>query len=253
MSLQFVKDRFAKKTVIVTGAGAGIGRACVVRLVNEGARVIATDVLAARLEDLKKQLQGFDVVTVTGDISLEATTQAIMAETQGKVDALVNNAGIMDGFLPAAEIDDATWEKVFAVNVTAIMRLTRAVLPLMLKVQKGSIVNISSEAGFRGACAGAAYTSSKHAVIGYTKNTAFMYGSQGIRTNVVTPGAVKTSIEAPFKSKLAGEKLGPVFQALVKNAAEPEDLAACITWLCSDDSPNINGAVLSSDGGWSAI
>ncbi|MFZ3231847.1 MAG: SDR family NAD(P)-dependent oxidoreductase [Pseudobdellovibrio sp.] len=253
MTLQFTKDRFLKKTVIVTGAGAGIGRACVQRLANEGARVIATDISAPRLEDLKKQLSSFDVVTVVGDISLEETTQAIMTQTHGKVDALVNNAGIMDGFLPAAEVDDATWEKVFAVNVTSVMRLTRAVLPLMLQAQKGSIVNISSEAGLRGACAGVAYTSSKHAVIGFTKNTAFMYAAKGIRTNAVTPGAVNTSIEAPFKSKFAEEKLGPIFQALIKSSAESEHLAACITWLCSDDSPNINGAVIASDGGWSAI
>lgn len=158
MSLQFIKDRFAKKTVIVTGAGAGIGRACVARLVNEGARVIATDLLAPRLEDLKKQFEAFDIISVVGDISREETTQAIMAQTQGQVDALINNAAIMDGFLPAAEVDDATWEKVFAVNVTSIMRLTRAVLPLMLKAQKGSIVNVSSEAGLRGGlCRGHVY------------------------------------------------------------------------------------------------
>ena len=253
MSFKNIPERFAGKTVIVTGAGAGIGKACAVRFAKEGARVIATDLIQSRLDELQAELKEFSIATVAGDISKEETTTAIMAFVNDKVDVLVNNAGIMDGFLPAAEIDDATWEKVFAVNVTAVMRLTRAVLPLMIKVNKGSIVNVSSEAGLRGACAGAAYTASKHAVIGFTKNTSFMYANKGIRVNAVAPGAVKTSIEAPFKSQLAGERLGPIFQAVVPPMAEADQLAACITWLCSDDSSNITGAVLSSDGGWSAI
>ncbi|MGZ3768990.1 MAG: SDR family NAD(P)-dependent oxidoreductase [Bdellovibrio sp.] len=253
MNPKFIKDRFSGKTVIVTGAGAGIGKACVIRFANEGARVIAADIQEKRIDDLKKELKHFDIVTVVGDISKEETAKRIVDCAQGKVDVLVNNAGIMDGFLPAAEVDDATWERVFAVNLTSVMRLTRAVLPLMLKAGKGSIVNVTSEAGLRGACAGVAYTSSKHAVIGFTKNTSFMYANKGIRVNAVAPGGVKTSIEAPFKSQLAGERLGPVFQATVPPAAESEHLAACITWLSSDDSPNINGAILTSDGGWSAI
>ncbi len=245
-------QRFAGKVAIVTGAGSGIGRATAVRLVDEGARVVATDVVADRMADLERELGG-GVVTVTGDISSEAVVQQVVAAAGERVDVLVNNAGIMDGFLPAGEVDDDTWERVFAVNITAVMRLTRAVLPAMVSAGYGSIVNVASEAALRGACAGVAYTASKAAVVGFTKNTAFMYQPDGIRVNAVAPGAVATNIEAPFKSERGAARLGPVFQALVGMPAQSEQLAAAITWLASDDAANVTGQVLASDGGWSAI
>jgi NAD(P)-dependent dehydrogenase (short-subunit alcohol dehydrogenase family) len=248
-----IEGRFGGKTAIVTGAGSGIGRATATRLAHEGARVIASDVMPERLEDLATALAGFDVVTVAGDVSTEETAQRLLAAAGGHVDLLANVAGIMDGFLPPAELDDATWDRVLAINVTAIMRLTRAVLPSMIAAGAGSIVNVSSEAGLRGSAAGTAYTTSKHAVIGLTKSTAFFYAATGIRCNAVAPGAVATNIEAPFKSQFAGERLGPFMQANVPPVATPEHLAAAITWLLSDDSANVTGVVLPSDGGWSAI
>jgi len=139
------------------------------------------------------------------------------------------------------------------VNVTAIMRLTRAVLPKMIEAGSGTIVNVASEAGLRGSAAGVAYTTSKHAVIGYTKNTAFMYAPKGIRVNAVAPGAVATNIEAPWNSEWAAGRLGPLMQVVIPGVATPEQLAAAITWLASDDSANVTGVVLASDGGWSAI
>lgn len=253
MSVNFIKDRFLNNIVVITGAGSGIGKACALRFAFEGAKIIATDVNEKRLEDLKIDLKGFEVITIAGDISKEETAQKIVAAAQGSIDVLVNNAGIMDNFLPAAEVDDETWERVFAVNVTAVMRLTRAVLPAMITAGKGAIVNVTSEAGLRGACAGVAYTASKHAVVGFTKNTSFMYANKGIRVNAVAPGGVKTSIEANFKSQLAAERLGPVFESILPPSVESEELAACITWVASSDSPNINGVILASDGGWSAV
>jgi NAD(P)-dependent dehydrogenase (short-subunit alcohol dehydrogenase family) len=248
----FISNRFGGQIAIVTGAGSGIGRATAERLLAEGARVIATDVVAARLEELAAAANSTDLVTIAGDISAQSTTDALVAAAGERIDVLANVAGIMDGFLPAAEVDDATWERVFNVNVTAIMRLTRAVLPVMLAARTGSIVNVSSEAGLRGSAAGAAYTASKHAVIGYTKNTAFMYGPQGIRVNAVAPGPVVTNIEAPLRSELAGRRAMPLLQATVYSRATAEQLAASITWLASAEASNVNGIVLASDGGWSA-
>lgn len=253
MSVSYVPDRFAGRTAIVTGAGSGIGRATAARLLQEGARVIATDVVPTRLEELAKSLSSEQLVTVAGDITSEETVQAVVAAAAGPVDALANVAGIMDGFLPSAEIDDATWERVLNVNLTAVMRLTRAVLPLMLQAGAGSIVNVSSEAGLRGSAAGTAYTTSKHALNGYTKSTAFFYTPKGIRCNAVAPGGVATNIEAPFKSQFAGERLGPFMQVNVPPIATAEQLAAAVTWLLSDDSLNVSGAILASDGGWVAI
>lgn len=253
MSATISADRFAGKTAIVTGAGSGIGRATAIRLAQEGATVVAADVVADRLVELVAEFPDLGFITVAGDVSSEETTQRIVEAAGPRIDVLANVAGIMDGFLPLGEVDDETWERVFRVNVTAVMRLTRAVLPRMLEAGSGSIVNVSSEAGIRGGCAGVAYTASKHAVIGLTRNTSVMYAAKGIRSNAVAPGGVATNIEAPFKSALAGEALGPILQSIVPPIATAEQLAAAITWLASDDSANVTGTVLASDGGWSAI
>ena len=245
--------RFAGKTIIVTGAGSGIGRATAHRIANEGGRVIATDVVAERLDALTAELEGLDLATVVGDVSSAETIDALLDAAGDRIDGLANVAGIMDGFLPPSEVDDATWDRVFAVNLTAPMRLTRAVLPRMIEAGGGAIVPVSSEAGLRGSAAGAAYTSSKHAVIGFTKSVAFFHGPQGIRANAVAPGAVATNIEAPMRSAYAGSRVGPILQTIVPPVAQAEQLAAAITWLLSDDSANVNGAILPSDGGWSAI
>lgn len=253
MEQSFVAGRFAGRTAVVTGAGSGIGRATAVRLIHEGARVIATDVLPERLAELERELASNDLVTVAGDLASEDTVRSVLAEAAGRVDGLANVAGIMDGFLPSAEIDDAIWERVMAVNVTAVMRLTRAVLPLMLEAGSGSIVNVSSEAGLRGSAAGTAYTTSKHAVNGFTKSTAFFYTPQGVRCNAVAPGPVATNIEAPFSSPFAAERIGPFLQANVPPLATPDQQAAAITWLLSDDAANDSGVILASDGGWAAV
>jgi NAD(P)-dependent dehydrogenase (short-subunit alcohol dehydrogenase family) len=253
MAMHPTTGRFVDKTAMVTGAGSGIGRATAVRLAHEGARVVATDISEDRLRGLEAELSDLDVTTVVGDVSDQTTVDAVLAAAGGHVDALANVAGIMDGFLPPAEIDDAVWQRVMDINVTAIMRLTRAVLPAMIAAGHGTIVNVSSEAGLRGSAAGTAYTTSKHAVIGFTKSTAFFYTPAGIRCNAVAPGGVATNIEAPFNSQFGAERLGPYMQVNVPPVASAEELAAAITWLLSDDSTNVSGVVLPSDGGWSAI
>jgi NAD(P)-dependent dehydrogenase (short-subunit alcohol dehydrogenase family) len=252
MSTAFTPSRFDGQVVIVTGAGSGIGRASAIRFASEGATVIASDVSQNRLDELKTDFPDLNIVTVAGDVSLEETAQTLLATAGGRVDVLANVAGIMDAFIPLAEIDDATWERVFAVNLTSIMRLTRAVLPGMIEAGRGSIVNVSSEASLRASASGVAYTASKHAVNGLTKSVAVLYGPKGIRANAIAPGAVKTNIEAPFKSEWAQERLGPLM-AFIPTFAEAEELAASITWLASSDASNVNGVILPVDGGWAAI
>ena len=248
-----ITGRFTGKTAIVTGAGSGIGRASAVRLAREGATVVAADISAERLDRLAAEFPDLDLRPVAGDIASDEGVQAVVAAADWRVDALANVAGIMDAFLPPAEVDDATWDRVFAVNITAVMRLTRAVLPLMLEAGHGAIVNVSSEASLRASASGVAYTASKHAVNGFTKSVAVFYKGKGIRANAVAPGPVRTNIDAPFHSEFAAGVLGPIMQATVPPMAEPEELAAVITWLLSDDASNVNGAIIPSDGGWSAI
>jgi len=251
-STDTVSGRFAGKTAIVTGAGSGIGRATALRLAREGATVVAADISDARLGELAAGNPDLALIPVTADIATGDGVAAVAARAGGRVDALANVAGIMDGFLPPAEIDDQTWERVFAVNVTSMMRMTRAVLPIMLAAGGGAIVNVSSEASLRGSAAGVAYTASKHAVNGLTKSTAFFH-SQGIRANAVVPGGVLTNIEGAFRSEQAAAIVGPVLQATLPSVATAEQVAAAITFLLSGDAANINGAILPCDGGWSAI
>lgn len=250
---RIVPDRFAGRTVIVTGAASGIGRATALRIAREGGRVVATDVRAEGLAELLSANADLDLVAAPGDVGVQADVDRTVHLAGERIDALVNNAGIMDRFAPLHELDDATWERVYHVNVDGVMRMSRAVLPKMLAAGKGSIVNITSEAGLRGSAAGVAYTSSKHAVIGITRASSVIYAPQGIRVNAVAPGGVRTGIVAEWASQMAQMRLGPLMQANVGGIAEPEELAATIAWLASDDSPNVSGAVLPSDGGWSAI
>lgn len=246
-----VSGRFDGRTVIVTGAASGIGRATASRIVREGGRVVAVDVSADRLEAFAADTGSAGLVTVTADITDEAGIERIMAAAGPRIDGLANVAGVVDDFSPAHEVTDEGWRRVFAVNVEGTFRLIRAVVPSMLDAGRGSIVNIASEAALRGSAAGLAYTASKHAVVGITSNCAFMYGPQGIRVNAVAPGGVATGMRpAPSQSGF-GEQRTKEFLAQIPAIATGEQLAASITFLLSDDGININGAVLPSDGGWS--
>ena len=170
-----------------------------------------------------------------------------------KVDVLINNAGIMDNFLTAASITDEVWERVLAVNLTGPMRLIRKVMPLFQAQKKGAIVNIASVGGIQGSRAGIAYTASKHALIGITRNVAFQFAEQGIRSNVICPGAVKSNISDTMAEPdgfgmsraMAGVQLNP-------RSGEPEEIAQTALFLASDESSFINGAVVTADGGWTA-
>ncbi|MDL9977955.1 SDR family NAD(P)-dependent oxidoreductase [Microbacterium sp. ASV49] len=248
---QVVPGRFAGKTVIVTGAASGIGKATASRIAREGGRVIACDIAAEKLDAFRAELPTADIVTVAGDLTQQDAIDAVIAAAGDRIDGLANVAGINDDFSPAGETPDAVWDRVIAINLTAPFKLMRAVLPLMEAAGRGAILNVSSEAGLRGNASGNAYTASKHGIVGVTKSAAFMYGPKGIRVNSVAPGGVATGIPfPPHVSEYGSGRLAP-FQQAIPTVATAEQLAASITFLLSDDGVNINGAILASDGGWS--
>ncbi|MGW0876456.1 SDR family NAD(P)-dependent oxidoreductase [Streptomyces sp. NPDC002740] len=246
------------RSVVVTGAGSGIGRATALAFAAEGARVLVADLNAEGARAVVEEMAqaGGTAVAVTGDLSEQSVVDEVTAtavERFGGVDVLVNNAGIMDRMSALADVSDAEWERVIRVNLTAPFLLTRAVLPHMLAAGRGVIVNTASEAGLRGSAAGAAYTASKHGVVGLTKSLAVMYRGKGIRVNAIAPGGTKTAIVVEAEQGAHGPAaLGPHF-VNVGRLAEAEEQAAAIVFLASDAASNINGVILPVDDGWSAV
>jgi NAD(P)-dependent dehydrogenase (short-subunit alcohol dehydrogenase family) len=251
-----MSNRFYGKVGIVTGAGSGIGKATIERFVAEGGIGIAVDVSEERLSNLQSEFnsRGQKVIIVAGDLSKDETITEIIRAAGNRIDILINNAGIMDDFVPLDELDDQLWDRVIAVNLTSVMKLSRAVIKLMLQQGNGSIVTTSSGASFKSGIAGTAYTTSKHGLNGLIKSIATIYGSRGIRSNGVAPGGTKTNImdmSKPIRGQKTLESLG-VNMANASRMAEPEEVASCLLFLASDDASNVNGTILASDGGWSA-
>lgn len=244
--------------VIVTGIAHGIGRATALSLARSGVAVVGIDLDVDALSSVLEvaSLEGIAVEAILGDITDQSIVEKLVAlaiDNHGSVAALANVAGIMDSFLPAHEVDDATWSRVMAVNAEAPMRLSRAVLPSMMEAGRGVIVNVASEAGLRGAAGGFAYTAAKHAVIGQTRSIAWTYRESGIRCNAVCPGAVDTNLgtSATPKSQWAVDQLRPILRTRGASV-EPDRIADVIGWLISEQSANVNGAVITADGGWFA-
>ncbi len=248
---QILPGRFEGRTIIVTGAGSGIGRATASRIAREGGRVVAVDMNETGLDEFVAEHDGSDIVKVVANITDDGAVASIVEAAGEQIDGLANIAGIMDRMQPVHEVEQDLWDRVFAVNVTGSFKLMKAVIPGMLERGAGSIVNVASEAGLRGSAAGTAYTASKHAVVGMTKSSAYLYALSGLRINAVAPGAVATGIDGTFASEFAAPRIQRGM-ASIPSVAQATQLAASITFLLSDDATNLNGVILPSDGGWSA-
>lgn len=246
------------KVAVVTGASSGLGRAIALMYAKEGASVIAVARRKERLDEiveLSKNLKG-NIIAYQGDVSLKEDNEKMIeyaVKLYGKIDILVNNAGIVDGMNSITEIDDETWHKVIDVNLNAIYYSSKKALDYMLKAKSGNIINMSSVAGLNGGRAGIAYTATKHALIGMTKNIGFMYAMDGIRCNAICPGGTESEMT---------ENLGDLTHFGIKRAlsgaansvriGKADEVATIAVFLASDDSSFVNGESIVCDAGWTA-
>lgn len=275
-------NTLAGKTCLVTGGASGLGKAIAAKFFSEGANVVICDVNEERLQQTLTELQTYK----SGDNGLNGFKVDVTSaeEVQGlfdeiarrylKLDILVNNAGIMDKFDPVGTVELEEWEKVMAVNVTAPMLLSRLAVQSMLSPSSrgGCIINIVSLAGKAGFIAGelwkfgvpmyvlistrigAAYTTSKHAMVGLTKNTASFYGGKGIRCNALMCGGMDTNIVDAFKTGVNAEGLQKACaQSDLMNPGncDVKEVAEVCLWLTGAEV--INGACIPVDKGWSGM
>jgi len=246
------------KVAVVTGAGSGMGREIAKLFAREGAKVVVSDYVEQTAKETVDMITGAGgtATLAVADVSKEEDVQRMIdtaVQTYGTLDILVNNAGIMDGMTPAHELTDPLWERVIAVNTTGPMRAIRKALPIFMAKGKGVIINIASIGGLQGSRAGAAYTTSKHALIGLTRNVGFQYAGHGIRCNAIAPGGVETNIgtgiAAPSKFGMDHAMKG---MAANPRTGKPEEIATVALFLASDDASFVNGAVIVADAGWTA-
>lgn len=248
--------RFENKSVVVTGASSGMGRKIALDFAAEGATVVAVARRAERLAELAAEAEALPgtIVAFPGDVSSRQTNDAMIdkaVELTGALDVLVNNAGVMDEFKPIGECTDEHWDWVMGINLTGPMYAMRHAVEVMLEHgTAGAIVNVASIGGVRGARAGAAYTASKHALVGLTKNTAFMYAPNHIRTNVICPGGVETEV-MNSQTDLSQLGLARVMAGLDSSLPQGkvDDISSAVLFVASDDAAFINGASIVIDGG----
>ena len=244
------------KSIVVTGASSGMGRAIVERFVREGASVVAVARRKERLEEQAAILADAPgkMLVYAGDVSLRETNEGMIAaavEHFGKLDVLVNNAGVMDDMAPIGEVDDDRYEKVMKVNVYGpLCAMRRAVQVFLEQGQGGNIINVASVGALR-TCAGAVYCASKAAVVSMTKNTAYMYMPDGIRCNAIAPGGIATEIAGSMgmPNKNGYGRVQKVL-ACAPALGSADQIAQAALFLASDDSNYISGDVLVVDGGW---
>ena len=250
--------KLKNKSIVVTGASSGMGKAIVERFAGEGANIIAVARRKDRLDDLVASLKDAPgrVVPFAGDISVESTMDNaidLAVKEFGRLDVLVNNAGIMDDMSPIGDVKNEKIQQVFQVNVFGPMYAMRKAVQVFLdQGEGGNIINVASLGAMR-TVAGAVYSASKAAVVSLTKNTAFMYMPNGIRCNAIAPGGIMTEISTSMgMPNMAGYGRVKTVMAAAPEMGTAGQIASAALFLASDDSSYVNGDVLVVDGGWNA-
>jgi len=254
-------NRLRDKVCIVTGAALGIGRACALRLAGEGARIALFDVLDDDARALRDELRaaGHDADCWHVDVSDEAQVRSAIdavADRHGRIDVLVNNAGIAGANKPTDQLTEAEWDRVQAINVKGVFFCVKHVIAHMRRAGGGSIINLSSIYGLVGAADSPPYHASKGAVRLMSKTDAMLYAGDAIRVNSVHPGFIRTPMVQHFLEAGGGdvEALRAQVAALhpLGHLGEPDDIAWGVVYLASEESKFVTGSELVIDGGYTA-
>ena len=257
VNIQGSAASLAGRVALVTGGGSGIGRATALAFAQAGAAVIVADIDRDGALDtvalIRNDSGQADFVAV--DVSIAGQVEAMVAATVerfGRLDCAFNNAGISGGWVSLLDCDEATFERVMAVNVKGVWLCMQAQIRVMLAQGGGAIVNMASIAGLIGTPMLPAYGASKHAVVGLTKSAALGYATQAIRVNAVCPGFIDTPMVDRFIEQMPEMTDGVQQAAPAGRIGQPEEVAAAVVWLCSDAASFVTGAAVPIDGGLTA-
>ncbi len=258
-SLPTMGSRLKDKVAIVTGAGSGIGRACVLALVREGARVVLVGRRKDRIEEVAREASAEGAaLAVAADVSKQDDIEKVIEQTLGAyagINVLVNNAGILHPGT-VEQVTEQQWDETFHLNVRGLWLFSRAVLPHMRQARGGSIVNMASVLGINGARLRAVYSASKGAVILLTKCMAIDHGPEKIRVNAICPSFVETELTAAYLKQVADPEAvrrERINVHPIGRLGQPEDVGGLAVYLASDESSWVTGATFPVDGGYLAV
>lgn len=257
-------DLLASKVAIVTGAAGGLGKAIAKALLAAGAVVIINDINASMLKEAASDLSTLGKVhEFHADLTNASACQALVMEAVdkfGKLDILINNAGVMDTFAPIGDVDLGFFDRIISIDLMIAVRMSKFAVQEFLRADRpsgpgGVIMNVGSINGLRGGLAGVAYTTAKHALVGLTRSTAAHYAKKGIRTNIIMPGLMETNIRTAYVNGVHEEGKALAWSLLDNNPGTVDigKLGKLVALSCSDDADYLNGAIISADCGWQAI